>query len=303
MEIRKPDFETKEILDYYLSFNEYRGCELTTGNSLFWCDFYNTKFVIMEDMLVFGQEEQGALKSLTFPIGEHNPKYAFDKMVDYFEESNLPFTLYLVQPEMFAQIEAWYPGMYQISYDRDAADYLYTFDTLAGLSGKKLHAKRNHINRFLENYPDYEYERINGKNWESCLPLLEAWEDTSSDEHAEEKLREQEIIRYALRHRKRLGMTGALIRVQGRVVAFTMGEPLTKDTFVIHFEKAYADVQGAYAMINREFVRRELPAYQYINREEDMGIPGLRQAKLSYQPVCLVEKGTVTRIPSEKAAP
>ena len=303
MEIRKPGFDSKEILDYYLSFNKYRGCEFSTGNSLFWCDFYHTKFTILEDMLVFGEEEHGQLTSLTFPIGEHDPKYAFDKMVDYFEKSNLPFALYSVQPEMFAQIEAWYPGQYQIAYDRDLADYLYTFDTLANLSGKKLHAKRNHINRFLENYPDYEYERINGKNYEDCLSLLEDWEDASGEERKEEKREEQRIIRYALSHRKSLGLIGALIRVRGRVVAFTLGEPLTDDTFVIHFEKAYAEVQGAYAMINREFVRRELTAYQYINREEDMGIPGLRQAKLSYQPHCLVEKGVVTRIPSGKASP
>ncbi len=303
MEILKPSFETKEILDYYLGFNRYRGCELTVGNSIFWCDFYNTRFTIMEDMLVFGQEENGKFSSFNYPIGEHDPKYAFDKMVDYFEKSNLPFTLCMVQPEMFAEIEAWYPGMYQITYDRDVADYLYTFDTLANLSGKKLHAKRNHINRFLENYPDYEYERINGKNWSECLLLLEDWEDASSDAHLEEKLQEQKIIRYALEHRKRLGMIGALIRVHGRVVAFTLGEAVTDDTFVIHFEKAYADVQGAYAMINREFVKRELTAYSYINREEDMGIPGLRQAKLSYQPCSLIEKGTVTRTAPVKAFP
>ena len=92
-----------------------------------------------------------------------------------------------------------------------------------------------------------------------------------------------------------LCMIGGLIRAEGKVVAFTLGERLTEDTFDVHFEKAYADVQGAYAMINREFVRRELSDYTYINREEDMGIPGLRQAKLSYQPDSLVEKGIVTK--------
>jgi hypothetical protein len=92
-------------------------------------------------------------------------------------------------------------------------------------------------------------------------------------------------------------MTGALIRVQGKVIAFTMGEPVTADTFVVHFEKAYADIQGSYAIINREFVKRELLGhYTYVNREEDMGIPGLRHAKTSYQPVRLIEKGLVTEI-------
>ena len=303
MEILKPGIETKEILDSYLRYNRYRGCELTTGNSIFWCDYYHTRFTIIEDMLVYGQEKNGVFTSFTFPIGEHNPKYAFDKMVDYFEKSNLPFALCLVEPEMFAQIEEWYPGMYEIAYDRDVADYLYTVDSLANLSGKKLHAKRNHINRFLENYPDYEYERINGRNSEECLRLLDDWRAQSGDEDKEGKDEEKAIIQFALAHRKKLGLKGALIRVKGKVVAFTLGEPVTEDTFVIHFEKAYADVQGAYAMINREFVRRELMEYRYVNREEDLGIPGLRQAKLSYKPHCLIEKGVVTPILAEKVFP
>ena len=110
-----------------------------------------------------------------------------------------------------------------------------------------------------------------------------------------DKENEKAVIAYALAHRKMFGMIGGLIRAEGKVVAFTLGERLTVDTFDVHFEKAYADVEGAYAMINREFVRRELSDYTYINREEDMGIPGLRQAKLSYQPDSLVEKGIVTK--------
>ena len=193
-------------------------------------------------------------------------------------------------------IERWYPGQYQIEYDRDSADYLYRQESLATLAGKKLHAKRNHINRFLENFPDYQYERINGKNWQECLELERAWVRENNPDGDADKENEERIIAYALEHRKSLNMTGALIRVNGRVVAFTLGEPLTADTFDVHFEKAYADIQGAYAMINREFVRRELSAFTYVNREEDMGIPGLRKAKLSYHPESLVEKGIVTKI-------
>ena len=114
-------------------------------------------------------------------------------------------------------------------------------------------------------------------------------------EHDGDKENEKRIIAYALEHRKSLGMVGGLIRVEGKVVAFTLGEPLTEDTFDVHFEKAYADIQGAYAIINREFARRELSAFTYINREEDMGIPGLRKAKLSYHPESMVEKGIVTK--------
>ena len=105
---------------------------------------------------------------------------------------------------------------------------------------------------------------------------------------------ETNALSFALENRKKLGLNGALIRIEGKVVAFTLGEPLKDDTYVVHFEKAYADIQGAYPMINREFVRRDLRGYKYINREEDMGIPGLRHAKTTYQPIRLIDKGTVT---------
>lgn len=296
MDIIRPSIETKQIIDSYLRYNTYRGCEFSSANSVFWCDYYGVGFTIIEDMLAFCKTENGKAISFTFPIGKHDPKCAFDKMVDYFEKSNLPFAMYMVEPEMFELIEAWYPGTYQIAYDRDNADYLYRYDTLANLAGKKLHAKRNHINRFLENHPDYQYEPINGKNWKECLALEHDWLTENDASKDKDKETEQMFIAYALEHRKSLGMKGGLLRVDGKVIAFTLGEPLTDDTFLVHFEKAYADIQGSYAMINREFVRRELSGYAYINREEDMGIPGLRKAKLSYQPDRLVEKGVVTRI-------
>lgn len=295
MDIRKPSLKTKDILDHYLQFNKYRGCEFSSINSVFWCDYYNTKFTVIEDMLVFCKEKDRKAESFTFPVGEHNPRVAFDKILAYFSEENMPFSMHMVEPEMFELIESWYPGEFQIEYDRDIADYLYDYETLAELKGKKLHGKRNHINRFLENNPDYQYEKINGKNWKECLELELAWEVANNETGDEDKLVEQRIIAYSLEHRKSLGMVGALLRVDGKVIAFTLGEPLTEDTFVVHFEKAVADIQGAYPMINREFVRQELQGFTFINREEDLGIPGLRQAKLSYQPIKLVEKGHVTR--------
>ena len=109
----------------------------------------------------------------------------------------------------------------------------------------------------------------------------------------EGKLYEETIIKKALMNRKKLGLQGALIRLGGEVVAFTLGEYLTDKVFVVHFEKAEADIQGAYAIINRDFVKNELTDYEYINREEDLGIEGLRKAKLSYHPDIILEKGTV----------
>lgn len=295
MQIYKPDLKNKHLLDKYLAYNKYPGCELSAANNILWSSYYDTGFTIIEDMLVFCKLHEGKPVMMSFPVGNGDLKKVFEVIKAYFDENNLPFKMYLVQDEMFELIENWYPGEYEIKYSRGEADYLYLRETLENLAGKKLHGKRNHINRFLENYPDYEYEVINEDNYFECIQLSEDWEKQNNPDNEEDKNYEIEALTYALKNRDALGLKGALIRVGGKVVAFTLGEPLTKDTFVIHFEKAYSDIQGAYPMINREFVRRELGEYTYVNREEDMDIPGLRHAKTSYQPIRLVEKGLVTK--------
>lgn len=299
MDIYIPTLQNKDLMDRYLKYNTFRGCELAPANPILWSEHYNTRFVIIEDMLSFCRLKNGEPICFSFPVGPGDKKKAFDAIADYFEKKNREFSMYMVEPEMFDRIEQWYPGTFEIRYDRDSADYLYETETLANLAGKKLHGKRNHINRFMENYPDYVYERIDDANWKECLELAYDWAKKNIAEETEKQLEDKNYescaLEFALRYRKELGLTGALIRVDGKVVAFTLGGPLTEDTFDVNFEKAYAEIQGAYAMINREFVRRELMGYKYVNREEDMGVPGLRHAKTSYQPICLVEKGIVSK--------
>lgn len=298
MNIYIPALDNKEILWKYLKYNKIRKCELNLVNPILWSRHYNTGFTIIEDMLVFCRLDNGKPVEFTFPIGGGDEKGAFDALHRYCDENNTEFALYFVSPEQFEKIETWYPDEYSILYDRDSADYLYEAESLAKLSGKKLHGKRNHINRFLEKYPDYSYEKINEDNWKECVKLADEWSDENKEntDSLDDIKYENEALKFALEHRTELGMKGALIRVNGRIIAFTLGSRLTDDTFDVNFEKAYADIQGAYTMINREFVRRELVLeYKYINREEDMGLPGLRHAKTSYQPVCLIEKGKVFR--------
>lgn len=294
MQIYKPDLENKHLLDQYLAYNNYYGCELSAANNILWSQYYSTGFTIIEDMLVFCKLEKNKPLMFSFPIGKHNPKKAFDYIVEYYKQQDKAFCMYMVHKEMYELIDSWYPEQYSIKYNRGEADYLYSYDTLANLAGKKLHGKRNHINRFLEKYPDYVYEEIDKNNYKECIKISEDWAKENNLELEEDKDYERKIIKSALIDREVLGLKGALIRVNDKAIAFTLGEKLTEDTFVIHFEKAYAEIQGAYPMINREFVRNALAGYKYINREEDMDIPGLRHAKTSYQPIRLIEKGVVT---------
>jgi len=120
------------------------------------------------------------------------------------------------------------------------------------------------------------------------------WRQMHQLEDDEEMINEIAVTQNSLRLMKELELTGGLLRVDGEIVAFTIGEPINDDTFVVHIEKAFSEIQGAYPMINQQFVTHECQDYKYINREEDTGAPGLRKAKESYRPVFMVEKGTVT---------
>lgn len=293
-QLYKPSLENKKILDSFLQYNRYRNCELSSANNVLWADYYDTSFTIVEGNLVYCHLKEGKINMVTFPVGQADLKVSFDYIWEYFKDNNIDFCMYLVNEEMFSLIDSWYPGVFKIEYDRDDADYLYSRESLATLSGKKLHGKRNHINRFLENYPDYIYERIDDSNLDECLAFAKEWANDKESENAEGVEYEKNAIEYALNNMKELELEGALIRIDGELVAFTVGEELTADTYVIHFEKARADIQGAYSIINRDFVRNELSKYEYVNREEDLGLEGLRKAKLSYKPIELINKGIVS---------
>lgn len=293
------DFEWKEITeaerelfqDFYEK-EQSRSCEHSFTNNLLWSPFYGTRYCVIEGNLVFKSGEDKL--SVSFPIGKNRIQKTVDKLLQYFEEKKQPFSMHSVTPEQFELLTQMYPGKFQIDYDRDWADYIYESEKLISLSGKKLHGKRNHINNFIKAYPDYQYERIDAGNREECIELANNWREENGCDSDPEKNEEFCVTLRALKEMEDLNLTGGLIRADGRVVAFSIGEKLCEDTFVVHIEKAYADVQGAYPIINQQFVLHEAKDYRYINREEDTGAEGLRKAKLSYYPVFLQEKGVVT---------
>ena len=199
-----------------------------------------------------------------------------------------------VTPEQFALLEEIYPGRFQIEYRRDYADYVYEAEKLAKLSGKKYHGKKNHTNKFKKLYPNWQYERLNDSNVEECFQMALKWRNKNGCEEDTEKNSEMCVTLNSLRLYKELDLCGGVLRAEGNVVAFSIGEPVSDDTFVVHIEKAFADVPGAYPMINQQFVEHEVQGFSYVNREEDMGETGLRSAKESYHPIFMVEKGIVT---------
>ncbi|HJA99722.1 MAG TPA: DUF2156 domain-containing protein [Candidatus Mediterraneibacter merdavium] len=292
IEFKRPELEDKEIITSYFEKAPSRSCERTFVNVYLWSRHYKVKYAVIEDALIFKSEDRGM--AFAYPVGEpEHVKKALEFLIEYCKERECPFILYNVTPEMFAQLERWYPGRFTVEYDRDIADYVYESEKLATLAGKKLHGKRNHINKFKSLYPDWTYEELNDDNVEDCFQMALKWRNKNGCEDDPEKNAEMCVTLNSLRLYKELGLKGGVLKVDGRIIAFTVGEPLCGDTFVVHIEKAFADVEGAYPMINQQFVQHECADYTYVNREEDTGAEGLRKAKLSYRPAFLEEKGVV----------
>lgn len=294
-DFKRPQLEDKEVISHYFKHHTSRSCERTFVNVFLWARFYNVTFAIIEDTLVFKSEGENSF-AFAYPAGEpENVKKALDTLYQYSQERGVPFRLYNVTPDHFEQIEAWYPGRFQIEYNEDIADYVYESEKLCTLAGKKLHGKRNHINKFKSLYEGrWSYETMSDDNLEECFQMALKWRNQNGCDDDPEKNSEMCVTLNSLRLFRELELTGGILRVDGRIVAFTIGEPVCSDTFVVHIEKAFPDVQGAYTMINQQFVEHECMDYRYVNREEDTGDEGLRKAKRSYRPVFMVEKGVVT---------
>lgn len=296
IEFKRPELKDKELMERYFQMQDTKSCEYTFANILLWCRFYNVVYAVVHDMLIFLSDDEGVEVSFAFPMGKkENVKAAMDAILAWTEERNLEFYMHSISPEQFAQLEELYPGRFSIEYNRDDADYVYEREKLAALSGKKYHGKKNHVNKFKKLYPNWSYEKITPENREECFQMALKWRHLNGCDEDEEKNDEMCVTLNALRLLEELGLQGGLLRADGEVVAFSIGEPLSRDTFVVHIEKAFPHVEGAYPMINQQFVLHETEGFTYINREEDTGDEGLRQAKMSYRPVFLVEKGVVSQ--------
>ncbi len=292
-EFKRPELEDKELINYYFAKAPGRSCERTFVNVYLWSRHYKVKFAVIEDALVFRDEGDGF--AFSYPAGKDEAvKKALEALMEYCRERKCPFRLYNVTEEHFAQLCGWFPDRFQIRYDRDAADYVYETEKLATLAGKKLHGKRNHINKFKALYPDWSYESLNDDNVEECFQMALKWRNQNGCDDDAEKNAEMCVTLNSLRLYKELGLRGGVLKIGEKIAAFSVGEPLCSDTFVVHIEKAFPDIEGAYPMINQQFVLHECMDYTYVNREEDTGAEGLRKAKLSYRPVFMVEKGIVT---------
>ena len=224
-----------------------------------------------------------------WPVGEGDPAPAVEALLADAHSRGEPLRLLGLAEGSLHWLEERYPGRFAVSHYRNGDNYLYRIDRLAELAGKKLHAKRNHIHRFEAACPHWVCAPLADDDTPGCLALEERWlgETAAREGNPASLPGEHRAVTEALRHREALGLEGIVLREGARLLAFSLGAPHTETVFTVHFERADSAVPGAYAAVNRAFaryVRERHPDMAYLNREDDMGLAGLRQAKLSYGP-------------------
>lgn len=286
----------RDIFNKYLSKERYEASEMNFTNFYMWRKLYNFRYAELHDHLCIVTVPLDGEPYAMLPIGScEKPELEaiLKELVEYFNSKGWTFKLKRVEESKLDKLRAVSNFELDFQIDRDNSDYLYTASSLISLKGKKYDGKRNHINKFKKNY-SYEYKLIGANEIEDCGVILEKWcAEHICDEHSDfdcEKKANYEV----LKNFEKLGVKGAIIYVDGEPEAFSVGEMLNDNTAVIHIEKANSTVNGLYTFINQQFCTNEWGNCEFINREQDLGIEGLRKAKLSYNPAALINKYTVT---------
>ena len=295
----KVTLDDKNWMQKLLQEDGWYGSEYSFGINVLWGIKYHIEVARAHDCCIvryglcgeypWDNMMQGDCWIYSFPIGAGNKKAVLDELAAEYRAKGKTLIMNSVGEEARAQLLSWYPGQFLIEENRDYEDYIYDREKLATLSGRKMHNKRNHIARFKD-AGECSYEPLTDNNLEECKALCRRWIFSREDKWNDDMAIELKVLDAAFKMKDDLGLIGGVLRQKGQVVAFCMGEAINPDVFVVHFEKALPEYQGAYPMINQQFVKHACGSYKYINREDDAGDPGLRRAKLSYYPEILLKK-------------
>ena len=262
-----------------------RNCNYTFANLVGWQFWYYTEVCVLENAVVLRYTFDGQRAYMVCTAEE----LSLELTEALLDDSNGDLTLIGLEDSQVPQLQT----SHSISVEpvRNQYDYIYRRTDLAELHGSHLNAKRNHIHRFRAEHPYFEYRPLTSELFDECRRLMEIWQEEKDASDTIDA--EKQVMETIFSNWDALGMIGGSIFVDGRMVAFTYGAAVTTDTFDVCVEKADRHVEGAFAIINQQFAEHLPEQYIYLNREEDMGIPGLRQAKLSYHPEILLTYNVV----------
>jgi len=296
LSFRSIELEDKLQIEQFTKPLSLQSSDLTFTNLIMWGRDGQFQTAIHDDVLYVKSEFPGYPVTLFAPIPLQIEKTDYQRAVsiaeEYFKNRGLEPKFRSIHGVCRDWFETYSPD-YQLEEDRDTFDYVYHAQDLVTLKGKRYHAKRNHINRFCAMY-EYDYRPITPDNKEQCLALYYKWL-TRKDLDQPGIQGEREAIEFLIPNMDVLGVVGGGIFIKDQLVAFSLGETIRDDTALIHIEKVDPDIEGLYALINQQFAQHAFSHLEYINREDDMGLEGLRKAKLSYYPAKLLEKYNAAR--------
>lgn len=292
LEFRNISIADRDRINTALKKSDFMGCEYSFANNLAWCRLTDSKICFHKDFYIicaFGIED--GIPVFTLPSGDGDYIKLFGEMKKYSENMGFPLKISGVTKKSLKMISSLFPDSFTVQYDRDGSDYIYKQTDLAELSGKKYHQKRNHLAKF--NKLDHEFSLIREKDFTECICFItDDYNKKSDTEYS--AIAEQYAVNTYFNYFSELGLTGGIIRTGDKISAVTIGEPLNSNTFCVHIEKADRHYDGIYTGINNCFVRCCMNGFEYVNREEDLGIEGLRKSKLSYHPAFLLDKYILT---------
>lgn len=285
--------EDRPIMDGHATICGGMNCDINFMNIYSYQFRYHTEVALWRRHLVFRFLADGHVAYMAL-IDPADVPALLDVLLSESDRGGYPFLLMGLCENMIPLIEQARPGYFVFTYDRDYCDYIYSRETLEKLAGKKLQPRRNFVNRFRKKYPDYEYRALTPDDFPACLEIDKRWiQRKSNGEVDEEDNAERQSIKRVFSQWDKLNGRGGVIYLKGDLVAFTFGAEISPEIFDVCVEKASPLYEGSYAIINQEFVSHLPQQYLHINREEDLGIEGLRKVKLSYRPEILLKKYSV----------
>ena len=290
IDFRPITWRDRALYEEYFPDGVTRGCEFSFANVYLWG---RQNLAILDGHLVlFSHFDRRSV--YPYPVGTGDKRAVLDAIIADSQARGISCRLTGLSAQARQTVEQLYPDRFSFYCDEGTFDYVYDINDLADLPGKKYHAKRNHIARFYEACPDAVAEPLDASNREAACAMALEWfarretENPQGDYHLE-----KEAMEKAFRHFEDIDMVGLVLRRGEEILAITMGNRFGEDTVDVNFEKARTDIPGAYTAINQAFaryLREKYPEVRYLDREEDMGIEGLRRAKRSYYPHHRIEK-------------
>jgi hypothetical protein len=292
-EFKMLELQDEEIFRKFLKEYKPETSELTFTNLFIWRSHYKFHWSVYKDwLLIVSLEGEYGTYALE-PVGPSSRDEIVRKVLEWMREEKKENNPRIERADEKIIIEIEDMKGISVEQTRDHFDYVYLRDDLVNLAGNKYRSKRNHINQLLRTY-SYQYADLAPDHIQDCIELQEKWCILRRCEDDLDLLGEWDAVKEILNAYENLDVQGGVVTIENRVVAFTIGQMLNDDTAVVHIEKADPEIAGLYPIINQQFCENNLKNARYINREQDLGIPGLREAKLSYYPDHMVKKFRIT---------